>query len=85
MIEFPNECEICQTSMDFGKQCSANCFTCGKQFMCVECGYIHECIPGKSRILGVITNPQWVMNLRKSLGVVKENENRSGNTDSDKA
>lgn len=58
-------CQECKKPHDFTKECFGSCSTCQKKDMCEKCCYNHECIPGKSRQLLIITNPAWVCNLRK--------------------
>ena len=61
------ECSECKKPHDFDKECSGSCSTCNKMFLCCNCCYTHECLPGKSRQLRIIINPTWICNLRKNL------------------
>jgi hypothetical protein len=71
MIDLPTHCQECKQPHDFSKQCSGDCTTCAKKWMCEQCCYTHECIPGKARHLRIITNPAWICNL---VNTIKENE-----------
>ncbi len=67
MTDIPTECEVCKLPHDFAKYCYGSCRTCGKQWMCENCCFTHDCIPGKGRQLAIISNPAWIMNLMKIL------------------
>ena len=67
MTDPPNKCTECHKDHDFSKEAFGWCKTCSKSDMCWKCTETHECIPGKSRHVIVITNPAWIMNLRKTL------------------
>ena len=72
-------CQECKLPCDFDKEMSGSCSTCKKKYLCYACCYTHECLLGKARHLCIITNPQWICNLRKIL-----DEDRQKDSDSDK-
>lgn len=59
-------CDGCGNPYDFEKHASAWCKTCGKKSLCIHCYDTHECIPGKSRHMIIITNPPWISRLINS-------------------
>lgn len=56
-------CDECKKEYDFENHASGWCKTCGKKYLCLDCYDIHECLPGKSRHLILITNPKWISRL----------------------
>ena len=62
-MTMPTECEECKQPHDFEKKASGSCSTCGKQYLCLACCGIHECVAGKIRHLRIISNPKWIVNL----------------------
>ena len=70
--ELPKRCQGCNCWYEFDKYSSGSCFTCNKSFLCQDCCWTHDCIPGKARRLAIITNPKWICNLRKTLESNKE-------------
>ena len=65
-MQSPKECDECKKEYDFEKSQSAFCSTCDKMYLCPDCYLSHICIPEKSRRLGIIGNPQWIVNLVKN-------------------
>lgn len=58
-------CNECKKEYDFDNMQFAICRTCDKRFLCPDCYWVHECVPGKSRRLLIIGNPKWLVNLVK--------------------
>ncbi len=67
MDKMKNICPECKKIFNIDKKISANCMTCNKKYMCVECCYTHDCLPGKPRQIHLISNPEWVVSLKKSI------------------
>jgi len=61
----PTECDNCKKPYDPNTQPFGMCQTCNKKVLCPDCYWTHDCVPGKGRRLLIITNPQWICNLRK--------------------
>ena len=70
-MSLPTQCKNCFKAHDFIRECFGCCATCKKDYMCEGCCYSHECVPGKSRNLRIITNPAWICNLVKTLSEVE--------------
>lgn len=66
-MKTPKTCEGCGKLHDFENECSGSCGTCKKQYMCYACCWTHQCIEGKISRLSIITNPNWIANLRETL------------------
>ncbi len=73
-MTLPINCQECLKDHDFTIEAFGSCITCKKNYMCPNCCHTHKCIPGKISQLILITNPQWICNLMKTLEKRKENE-----------